>query len=96
MDVIKFYTEMRRMCEANPECKGCPINNLGLSCGRYSEDFIKDVGTAVNAIEKWSKEHPIITNLQKFEEIFGTGIRVVEAPGSWWCAEYKPPKKGEA
>ena len=40
-----------------------------------TEDFIKDVGTAVNAIEKWSKEHPIITNLQKFEEIFKSGTR---------------------
>lgn len=94
MDAIKFIKEQTRMCESfGTSCVGCPIYLDSKKAGHYCRTFIKTcTEQAVDIVEKWSNEHPTITNLMKFKEVFGKRVPEVQAPPSWWDAEYKEPK----
>ena len=65
MDAKEYLREygrhMKTYC-ANNACGKCERNNK--NCDVFSEDML-------NFIEKWSKEHPIKTNREKFKEVFG-------------------------
>lgn len=63
MDAVEFLKERNRLCNSfRYNCLNCPAYNCA-----NSEHFEETVAL----IEKWSKEHPIITNEMKFEEVFG-------------------------
>ena len=89
MELVEFMKEAGRMCTSyGIVCFGCPVYEFrkGQTCGEamrnHPEKFVK-------AVEKWSNEHPIITNRQKFREVFGeNACPTVE----WWGEEFKPPK----
>lgn len=90
MDAVNFMKESIRMCRSLEGCDECPLEK---------EDMCVDYGNvdgneekAVLLVEQWSKEHPIVTNWQKFQEVFGTAIDPVTATVDWWSAEYKEPK----
>ena len=73
MDAVKYLIERDRMKKAihcPPECKGdyCDGN-----CSLYSKGYSYE--QSVTAVEKWSNEHPAITNADKFLEVFGHEIR---------------------
>lgn len=61
MDAVKFFKEKERMCETTSTCFECPVR------GRCNPSH----GTAeeVAAVEKWSEEHPLVTNGQKVQEL---------------------------
>lgn len=84
MEALDFLKEAQRMC-GTKHCVECPI-------GRYinhSEDELEEI---VSAVEQWSKEHPIITNAQKFEEVFGLfGHPLIDQNAQWWDKPYKEP-----
>lgn len=90
MDAVKYLKERERMCENFKNCDGCSfIHHCSDFMGEYAEE-------AVRIVEQWSKEHPIMTNKMKFEEVFGktcdeSGELVLARP-SWWEAEYIEPK----
>ena len=74
MDAVMFLKEKCRMCKtmrardvnSNKEsCENCPIEP-------YCGDEIFNPESAVSVVEKWAAEHPIKTNRQKYEEVFGT------------------------
>lgn len=71
MDASKFLKEYMRMCTSTP-CNMCALYGTS-SCLDDLDDTSsdKDIDTVVKAVEKWSEEHPIITNLDKMVEIFG-------------------------
>ena len=79
MDAIKFWEELKRMCDFYMKkdnynaCQLCPMNNIG-GC-----DVTTLMGESpkgiVLIVEQWSKAHPKKTNAQKFEEVFRTKIR---------------------
>lgn len=89
MDAVEFMREWTRMCEKHSEewagcSEECPMysavkswaENLGI---RVSEDWClswvrENPETAVTVVEKWAAEHPVVTNAQKFEEVFGRKI----------------------
>lgn len=63
-DVLAFSEELKRMCRAYPGCEGCPA---------YSESpcDIRDVTPKlIDAVQKWSDEHPRKTYAQDFREKF--------------------------
>ena len=63
MDAVEFLKERNRLCNSfRYNCLNCPAYNCA-----NSEHFEETVAL----IEKWSKEHPIKTNAQKFEETYG-------------------------
>jgi hypothetical protein len=73
MDAYKFFKERERMMEA----RNCPSNCHGEMCDgkclMWHNGFSFE--QAINYVEKWSKENPIKTNAQKFQEVFGVEIR---------------------
>lgn len=72
MDAIKYLQERERMMKA----RKCPIGCQGEKCGTcvlWHNGF--SFQESVECVEKWSKENPIKTNAQKFQEVFGVEIR---------------------
>ena len=51
------------------DCKECPVYS---HC--KSIKAVYDAFEMIETVEKWGKEHPIITNRDKFREIFGFEI----------------------
>lgn len=98
MDAIKFIKEQTRMCESfGTTCVGCPMHPSAKKARYDCRTFIK-TGTeqAVAIVEKWSKEHPVMTNRQKMIEVFGiNGLDSADVRPSWLDAEYKEPKGEE-
>ena len=73
MEAIEFLKEYKRMCESMvDECSVCPMsfenNKHNVACSHLLKKCPED---ACKIVEQWSKEHPIITNARKFEEVFG-------------------------
>lgn len=92
MDAVKFLKECNRICKTF-ECNYCPLYD-GDAC------FLDtDEEKAVAIVEQWSKEHPIMTNKMKFEEVFGKTCdengELVLVRQSWWMEEYKEPKENK-
>mgnify|MGYP003298736956 CR=1 FL=1 len=88
MNAVDFLKERARMCKffAN-SCSECPIFEFGCGSSNYEE--------TVSAVEQWSKEHPVMTNAMKFEEVFGCFAPAggwPYLPQSWWDEPYKEPE----
>lgn len=78
MDAVEFVKEKRRICEAHQSCTGCPLG-IFTDCGReVTEELVK-------AVEEWSEEHPVMTNWEKFEEVFGRDMSWLTTipPNEW-------------
>lgn len=53
-------------------CSLCSSNNgKGLVCGSFLVDYSQE---AEKIIMDWAKEHPVMTNADKFKEVFGIEI----------------------
>ena len=92
MDAVEYLEEKQRMCDKS-SCIHCPLGRTYRNSEDSCDVFIrKSRKEAVEIVEKWSKEHPIVKNWQKFQEVFGTAIDPVTATVDWWSAEYKEPK----
>lgn len=95
MDAVKFLEERNRMCDNYNLCTdGCPLYKIcDFSLGYFRE--------MVAAVEKWSEEHPVVTNGIKVLEMIPAVERSVNNKGyieicirkSWWDAEYKGGEK---
>ena len=74
MDTVEFYREFRRMCIAceSVACKNCPMDETLGICDLAPLDFTDEIiESAIKVVEKWARDHPVITNAKKFEEVFG-------------------------
>lgn len=95
MEVIDFLKEAHRMCKSYADCKGCPLVNSPCGFIRCIVDHSgAEMRCVTKVVEQWSKEHPIITNAQKFEEVFGwpqSDIDSLRYARSWWDEPYKEP-----
>ena len=68
MDAIMYLKEKARMTkECTICCSECPLNsasnNYYVSCGILEQSCPEE---AISIIEKWSEEHPRMTNKEKF------------------------------
>ena len=108
MDAKEFMKEAKRMCIYyhinHLGCVACPANYM--QCGGAPRSHDEKL---VEVVEKWSKEHPIMTNRQHFEQEFGieinasheyegylflNGLRgTKEEVNKWLNAEYKEPEE---
>lgn len=92
MDAVKYLKEKVRMCKTVGErCDNCPVYlNEGKLCGSTEKN---DPETLVDIVETWSKENPILTNSEKFKEVFGFSLTKEQLKlGSfigWLDQEYK-------
>lgn len=55
MDAKEFWKEFGRMCDSNL-CGDCPANDL--YCSHTMAFNANNDTSIVDAVEKWSKEHP--------------------------------------
>ena len=88
MDAVEYIKADKRLCHSYESCIGCPLAN-GLC------DPNNDPEEHVAIVEAWAKEHPLITNAQKFAEVFGIevfGGNITNLGPNWWHEEYKEPK----
>ena len=72
MVATKFLKECSRMCESTP-CYECAFNGKGC----FGELSDSDLMYIIKAIEKWSKEHPIVTNGDKVHELIPSYMRSI-------------------
>lgn len=98
MDAVKFLEEYNRMCNTYNDCAGCPMDDKPFC---YPSDIITNDESKelVNAVEKWSCEHPVVTNGMKVLEMIPEGSAFIASTDgiyaelrikrSWWNAEYK-------
>lgn len=109
MDAVKFLKEWGRMCDSFEGCQGCGLSDIfGTTEGTcWVAAHPKEAVDMVEAIEKWSNEHPIKTNAQKFEELFDCKCDRRTCPPilidclkiecteclKWWDKEYIEPYK---
>ena len=83
--VIKNF---KRICESYKVCEGCPLTKDGSLCSRFMIEYPEE---AEHTIMQWAAEHPMITNRDKFKEVFGLDY-LDPLPGggsAWLTAEYK-------
>lgn len=76
-NLIRMFDSIRDEYKGEENC-------AGVNCGYNCPFFMKVCGfgkvkfhvyEAIETVENWAKEHPVVTNADKFEEVFG-----VEAP----------------
>ena len=65
MDSIRTNCKGSKNCN-DVDCNRCPIED---ACSRGSLAF--NAFTIMETVEKWGKEHPLVTRADKFEEVFG-------------------------
>lgn len=71
MDAGNFIKEMERIHKTYIDCVNCPLDDV-LDDNTTCREFISRYpNEAIKIVEKWNKEHPIITNAMKFKEVFG-------------------------
>lgn len=86
MDALEFASELKRMCGSYEGCGRCDLF-------KYERGFLCDLThleEAIPIVEKWSVEHPKVTNLDHVaEELEKLGYKVDKAILRKTCPAYK-------
>lgn len=82
MDAVKFLKEKRRLCVNNACDEGCcPLFEYKCCCD-VSTDHYEEI---VDAVEKWSKEHPAKTRQSEFLKMWPDAEMVKGNPNIYPC-----------
>lgn len=87
--------QFKRMCDGQKWCDNCQISDTrGIyACSRW---LTEHPTKAEGIIMTWAEEHPLITNHDKFKEVFGLDFKTTFNASPWtleWLdEEYKEPK----
>lgn len=73
MDAVKFIKQINRLCEAQENCKDCPL--IGHACDVNTATImscynIESVQKMVQIVEQWAKDHPVKTRQSEFLKMF--------------------------
>lgn len=71
MDAIEYLKVRSRMTNnCNESCDICPLsydnNSKKISCSEFESLYPKE---AIKIVEDWSKEHPTMTNAEKYKQL---------------------------
>lgn len=91
MDAVEYLKEKGRFCKQYKGCSQCPLYERGNCVCPDSTNPAE----AVRIVEEWSKAHPIQTNGQKFQEVFGRNKHIKWCGLEWWDMPYEAPKGAE-
>lgn len=86
-DKLRGYdkeNEGRCGCEGVKSCSMCPFDGKDTFC--LSEHSIDIILNAFECVEKWAKEHPIVTMRDKYKEVFGVDPK--NHSGDYLCPSY--------
>lgn len=66
LEYLKVRSRMTNKCEM--DCDKCLLgrNSRGVTCSGLEIDYPNE---AIQIIEEWEKEHPIISNVDKYKEV---------------------------
>ena len=96
MDAVMYLKEARRMCDITP-CSECYAHREDGCIFGYNKGRWLSAEEIVAIVEKWSKEHPVQTNADKFKEVFGISLgmstEIDENIFVWGQQPYKAPKE---
>lgn len=73
-EFVEVMKQKKRMCDAlsKTNCSSCGLcsdnNNYNVGCSTLILNYYEQ---AEEIIMKWAKEHPVMTNADKFKEVFG-------------------------
>lgn len=95
MDAVKFIKEINRLCEAQEDCKDCPL--IGHACDVNTATIIscyniESVQEMVQIVEQWAKEHPKVTRKREFLKMF-PNAEMVNIERTFCVAHFEPTKK---
>lgn len=108
MEFVEIMRIKARMCKTSKSCQECPISAYNNGHSMACESFVKSAPEkAEKAIIEWAKEHPAMTNGQKFSEVFGIDVELhtcdyFDCPGGdcekcpcdgFWDKEYVEPRR---
>lgn len=101
MDAVEFIKAINRLCEAQEDCKDCPL--IGHACDVNTTTImscynIESVQKMVQICEQWAKEHPVKTRQSEFLKMFPNAPksgRVLDICPKDLNIEYMPPKRCE-
>ena len=92
MDAVRFIEDFGHIC-SHYDCRECPLYNEPCDLVGTS---LENAEKIVAIVEQWAKEHPRMTNRQKFKEIFGIDAAdtLLDTFHSTWLGkEYKEPEE---
>lgn len=71
-EFVEVIKNKNRMCDRYKGCHGCPLalcnNRKQCTCYDFVNTYTKE---AEEIILKWAEQHPVLTNADKFKEVFG-------------------------
>ena len=73
MDAVEFLKAERRICEKN-NCTNCPLSKKDTLYDNCKEFKVVEPEKYVSIVEQWAVANPIMTNKEKFHEVFGDNI----------------------
>lgn len=82
LNAVEFIKTRKRMCNSIHSCAACELSSLDYGCRNFTD---AEPERAVEIVENWGKRHPLKTNREKFEEVFG--IRLETA--SWLDCSFR-------
>lgn len=72
VEVMKQRDRMHKHFMENDACRKCPISSVVNGKKELCFDFVcRHFEEAEKIIMDWAKEHPMMTNTDKFEKVFG-------------------------
>ena len=95
-DFQTVMAQAARMCKSHELCTSCPVGKIRtINCRKFIFDHPDEFEEIVM---KWASENPLVTNGDKFKEIFGYPFWAVScgstsAISQWFRSEYKEAKK---
>lgn len=75
---LSEYFKIRKRASNNCgiECDKCPLssnnNGRGMHCGRFENEYQEE---SIAILEKWEKEHHVVTLQEKFFEVFPNALK---------------------
>lgn len=70
-NLIGIWDSIRSTHKGEKTCRGVSCNN----CPFDGEDLC-NMCQSIEMVEEWAKEHPIVTNADKFREVFGFDMTI--------------------
>lgn len=81
-EFIQVIKNLKRMCKDAGKCGKCPMKMLGDVEGsiyRCKVTVMENPEETERIVMEWAKEHPAKTNAEKFKEVFGKELNIVNS-----------------
>lgn len=106
MDAVEYIKGAKRICKSQSVCKSasgkCPLSDENGYCTVTAyicaKDVIEKTEEAVQIVEQWRKDHPVMSRQSAFLKMFPNAPksgRVLDICPRTLNTEYMPPKRCE-